>query len=97
MCDINPEHKENVGHGNGVNYYIYLCYRIFVDVLNRLCCGTSYTQKMFQKKVYRLNIYDHCVESNMIRGKQCIIACYVDDNKVSHVNPKLLDGLLEDM
>ena len=31
-----------------------------------------------------IKLYDKCVASKMINGKQCSIVWYVDDNKVSH-------------
>ena len=33
----------------------------------------------------------------MVEGKQCTITWYVNGNKASHVNPKVVDELLEDM
>ena len=37
-----------------------------------------------------LNPYDTCVANKMINGKQCTIAWYVDDNKISHVDPDVV-------
>ena len=42
-----------------------------------------------------LNPYDRCVENKMINGKQCTIAWYVDDNKLSHVDPKVVTEVLD--
>ena len=50
MCDINPQQKANMIYENEKFYYIYLCYRLFVDVLNQHFCGTSYTQKLSRKR-----------------------------------------------
>lgn len=33
---------------------------------------------------FELNPYDKCVANKTINGKQCTIAFYVDDNKISH-------------
>ena len=33
----------------------------------------------------------------MIKGKQCTIAWYVDNNKTSHVNSKVIDGILDNI
>ena len=35
--------------------------------------------------------------NNTIKGKLCTISWHVDDNKASHVNPKVIDELLGDM
>ena len=46
ICDTNPDHKENARYENVKKYYIYLYYRLFMDVLNHSCCVTSYTPKI---------------------------------------------------
>ena len=44
-----------------------------------------------------LNPYDLCVANKNIEGKQCTIAWYVDDNKISHVNANVVTNILEKM
>jgi hypothetical protein len=42
-----------------------------------------------------LNLYNHCVLANgMIKGKQCTIAWYADDNKISHEDPKVVTMIM---
>jgi Reverse transcriptase (RNA-dependent DNA polymerase) len=41
------------------------------------------------------NPYDACVANKIIDGTQCTIAWYVDDNKISHVNPKVVDNIIQ--
>jgi hypothetical protein len=36
-----------------------------------------------------LNEYNPCVANMTINGKQCTIAWYVDDNQISHADPKV--------
>ena len=96
MRDINPQQKANMIYENEKFYYIYLCYRLFTNVLNRCCCSTSYTLK-WSKKGYNFNKEDRCVLINMIKWKQCKITWCVDDNKASHANTKVISELLEDL
>ena len=42
-----------------------------------------------------LNPYDSCVANCMIDGKQCTIAWYVDDTKISHKDPKVVTSIIE--
>ena len=42
-----------------------------------------------------MNEYDKCVANKMIEGKQCTLAFYVDDNKLSHVSSKVVDIVLD--
>ena len=38
-----------------------------------------------------INKHDRCVSNCMIDGKQCTICWYVDDTKISHMDPKVVD------
>jgi hypothetical protein len=44
---------------------------------------------------FELNPCDPCVANTIIEGKQCTICWYVDDNKLSHVNPKVVHNVIE--
>ena len=41
-----------------------------------------------------INDYDWCVANKMINGKQCTIVWHVDDLKISHVDPKVVDEVI---
>ena len=43
---------------------------------------------------FKLNKYDPCVANKMIGGKQCTIVWYVDDNKISHIDSKVVDQII---
>lgn len=43
-----------------------------------------------------LNPYDSCVSNNVvIDGKHCTICWNVNDNQISHINFKVVDGMIE--
>jgi hypothetical protein len=44
---------------------------------------------------FELNPYNPCVANCDIEGKQCTIAWYVDDNKISHVDPAVVTRIIE--
>ena len=44
---------------------------------------------------FTLNPYDPCIANKIIDGKQCTIVWYVDDNKISHVNPALVTTIIK--
>ena len=44
---------------------------------------------------FELNPYDMCVANAMINGKQCTIVWYVDDNKISHVDPNVVTDIIK--
>ena len=53
-----------------------------------------YTQTL-KSEGYILNEYDRCVANKNINGKQCTVAWYIDDNKASHVDSRVIDDLLD--
>ena len=55
-----------------------------------------YTEILLEQG-YNINPYDRCVEDEFIKGKQCTMAGYVDDNKALHVHPKVIDELSRDL
>jgi len=44
---------------------------------------------------FELNPYDPCVANKMIQGKQMTICFHVDDCKLSHCIPKVMDGMIK--
>ena len=46
------------------------------------------------KEGFKINPYDKCVESKIINGKQCTVIWYVDDNKISHDEIGVIDGII---
>jgi hypothetical protein len=95
LCKTNPEYEKFVTEENGkkVLYLqllkaLYGCiksamlwYELFVDTLKSMG--------------FVLNPYDLCVANKMINGKQCTIAWYVDDLKVSHVDKSVVGSILD--
>lgn len=44
-----------------------------------------------------LNPYDNCVANKMINGNQCTVVWHVDDIKISHMEEKVVDSVLNDL
>jgi len=44
---------------------------------------------------FKLNPYDPCVANSQVRGKQCTVAWYVNDNKISHVDATVVTDAIE--
>ena len=44
---------------------------------------------------FSINTYDRCMAKKMMDGKQYTIVCYVDYNKLSHVDPNVVTYVLE--
>jgi hypothetical protein len=46
---------------------------------------------------FKLNPYDRCVANKEINGSQCTVLWHVDDLKISHVDPKVVEDLITKM
>ena len=44
-----------------------------------------------------INPYDQCVANKIVNGSQFTISWHVDDLKLSHIDPSVLDAFLDDM
>ena len=44
---------------------------------------------------FELNPYDLCVANANIEGKQCAILWYINDNNISHMDPKVVDNVIK--
>jgi len=46
---------------------------------------------------FEINPYDSCIANKIIDNKQCTIAWYVDDMKISHVNQDVVTQIIQDI
>ena len=51
--------------------------------------------EMLKGMVFVINPYDRCVANKMMNGKQCTIVWYIDEKKLSHVDPNVVIEILE--
>ena len=88
-------------------YQPYITYKgrqpVLYMELNKALYGTLQAALLFLQKLsifltekhgFMRNMYDRCVVNKMVSGKQCTVAWYVDDIKMSHENQQVLEHLL---
>ena len=72
--------------------------------LHKALYGTVQAFLLFYKKLssflidehgFVANPYNKCVVNKVVNGKQCTILWYVDDLKISHVDPSVVDSMIE--
>ena len=44
---------------------------------------------------FNTNPYDRCVMNKMVDGKQCTILWHVNDLKISHVSPEVVNDIIQ--
>jgi hypothetical protein len=73
--------------------------------LNKALYGTLDASLLFWKELtktlegwgYKWIPYDWCVMNKMVDDKQCTILWHINDLKISHVDPRVVDRVLEDI
>ena len=95
MCEVNPDYKQYVVIENGKRVlYVKVLRAIYGCIESALLWYELYV-KTLKGMGFVLNPYDRCVANKEINGKQCTIAWYVDDNKISHMDPKVVTEILD--
>ena len=95
LCNMNPEHTNFVSNEKGNKVlYVRLVKAIYGCVKSALLWYDLFHNTL-KEMGFVLNPYDSCIANCTINGKQCTIAWYVDDNKISHVDPDVVTSIIE--
>jgi len=92
---VNPKYENFVVIENGKKVlYLQLLKALYRCVQSALLWYDLFTNTLVQIG-FKLNPYDLCVANSQIKGKQCTIVWYVDDNKISHVDDTVVTNIIE--
>jgi hypothetical protein len=95
MCDVCKDYRKFVCYENGKKVlYLRLLKALYGCVKKALLWYELFSGTL-QGMGFELSPYDTCVANKMTDGKQCTIAWYVDDNKISHVEGKFVTEVIE--
>ena len=95
FVELDPSLAEFVTYENGVKVlYVQLDKALYGCVQSALLWYELYSSTLIDMG-FEINPYDMCVANSMIDGKQCTIVWYVDDNKISHVDPKVVSDIIQ--
>ncbi|MEL6660658.1 MAG: reverse transcriptase domain-containing protein, partial [Bacteroidota bacterium] len=95
LCQLDPSFKEKIVYEKGrkilyarLNRALYGCVKsalLWYELFSKTLVGLG----------FKLNPYDPCVANAVIDGKQITVIWYVDDLKISHVNPNVVSNIIE--
>jgi hypothetical protein len=95
MCQVNPKYEKFVVIENGKKVlYLQLLKALYGCVQSALLWYNLLTNTLVRMG-FKLNPYDLCVANSQIKGKQCTVAWYVDDNKILHVDDTVVTDIIE--
>jgi hypothetical protein len=95
LCRINPNYENYVTYENGrPALYVQLLKALYGCVQSALLWYELFATTLKQLG-FKLNPVDPCVANMVINGSQCTVCWYVDDNKISHKDPKVVSDIIE--
>ena len=97
MCKVNPEHKKNLTIEKGKKIlYVRVVRAIYGCIESAMLWYNLYVSTL-KELGFSLNPYDKCVANKVVNGSQCTMTWYVDDNKLLHKDPRVVDSILKEM
>ena len=97
MCSVNEEFTPHVVYeGKTKVLYMKVLQAIYGCLESAMLWYNLYVTT-FKGIGYELNTYVLCVANKIINRKQCTIIWYVDDIKISHVNPAVVDSIIKEL
>ena len=97
LCQLRNDYKEHIFVTKSGRKLLYV-------QLNKAMYGTIKAAMLFWKHLsahltnemgFKVNPYDPCVVNKTINGKQCTVCFYVDDLKISHKDPEVVEEVLK--
>ena len=94
LCELDPSYLPFVVMENGK--------KVLYVHITRALYGLMISAMLFYKKLaadltkyeFEINIYDPCVANKIVNGHQMTLSWHVDDLKVSHIQPQVIDEFL---
>lgn len=94
MCEVNPDYAAHVITENGKKVLYMQIKKALYGMIESALLWYELYVSVLKDMGFEINPYDMCVANKTINGKQCTIAWYVDNNKVSHVEQKVVDDVI---
>ena len=76
--------------------YMKLLKALYGCMQSALLWYQTFSTKL-SKMGFKLNLYDPCVANLDINGHQCIVCWYVDDVKISLIDSRVVDQVIESL
>jgi hypothetical protein len=95
MCDVCKEYKKLVCYKHGRKVlYLRLLKALYGCVQSALLWYELFAGTL-KDMGFVLNPYNTCIANMDIKGKQCTIAWYLDDNKILHMDSNVVSRVIE--
>ena len=95
MCDANPVYTDFTTNDNGKKVLFLQLKKALYGCVKSALLWYCLFRDTLQDLGFVLNPYDPCVANANIKGSQCTIVWYVDDNKISHKDSTVVTDLVQ--
>ena len=96
LCEMKPDYNEYMVTEAGVKtlygHLIKACYGCIKSAL--LLWYDLFTESL-KGMGFIMNPYGLCMANNILNWKQCMIVWYIDNNKISHIDPEVVTSIIE--
>ncbi len=89
-----PRPHDTVGK-KGEKQLLVQCLTALYDTMVALLLSYKKFVKCLKSKVFKLNPYDPCVANKQVNGEQLTMCFHVDNCKILHLTPNVVDGMIE--
>ena len=95
MCNANPDYEKFITKNNGRRTLFLQLKKALYGCVKSALLWYCLFRDTLQDLGFTLNPYDPCVVNANIKGSQCTIVWYVDDNKISHKDQAVVNDLIQ--
>jgi hypothetical protein len=95
LCKMDPVYDDYwIFEGTNKVLYVHITKAIYGLLVSAMLFYKKLTTDL-QGYKFEINPYDPCVANKMVNGTQMTVSWHVDDLKVSHASPKVIDDFLQ--
>ena len=95
MCNANPTYAEFMTYEKGRKTLFLQLKKALYGCMKSALLWYRLFRNMLQDLGFVLNPYNPCVANSQIKGSQCTIVWYVDDNKISHKEQTVVNDIIQ--
>ena len=95
MCNTNPTYAEFVTYEKGRKMLFLQLKKALYRCVKSALLWYHMFRDTLQDLGFVLNPYDPCIANAQIKGSQCTIVWYVDDNKISHKEQTVENDIIQ--
>ena len=95
FCQLDPALEKCVTIKNNKRVLYVELYKALYECIQSALLWYDLYISTLQDMGFELNPHNMCVINSMIDRKQCTMCWYVEDNKISHKDPKVVDKIIK--